>query len=161
MTISSDLARYEELLRQLNEHVKAFNKFLSSDCLIDEFSTKDSVCCKITDTLEDDIRFPLGSKDTPGVYVLCGSSVQDKEKLIVYVGKASSQNIGHRLYVHMKRTEYGNEERTTYVYGNFYIDYIFTIPIPQCPWMATALEEYIITQGFSNNIQMCNTIGNK
>ena len=161
--------RYAGLIRQLNEHISAFNAFLSGKCQLKKIDLSDS------ETYSDRIQgMPWGQQkypacqNTPGVYILCGPSEQDPTRLAAYIGKAScSRFIGHRLWSHLHPSylaakRQGVAFQGVYRYGqhpnSFLIEVILAVSTGEMPSMASALEEYIINAGFPG-VQLFNANG--
>ncbi len=107
-----------------------------------------------------DAIFPNGN--SPGVYLLFGYKLGDEAILGVYVGKASNQsNIGSRLNSHLNNPDLGKM-----IYpkkdkdGNtFLIEFVATIPLDFFPFMAPALEEFLIGELQSAKIHIINSVG--
>ena len=149
--------RYASVIAELNCGISEFNTFLAVVHQLPLISSGNAA------TFTSALDKPWGqqgwpSKDDPGVYVLCGRHDDEEGQLGVYIGKASQQFIGHRLYAHLAPF------RATGVYkrGRFIIDTILAIPIKNhgARCIAVALEEFLIARGISG-VTMLNTVGVK
>lgn len=149
------VAKYTPIISALNCGISEFNAFLAGDHQLPLISSDNPA------TFTSALHEPWGqqgwpSKDNPGVYVLCGHDETDELHLGVYIGKASQQFIGHRLYAHLTPfRDSGNYKR-----DRFIIDAILAVPIHNhgARSIAVALEEFLIARGVPG-VTMLNTVG--
>lgn len=146
---------YADFISELNRGISEFNAFLAPAHqlpLID---------CDNAATFTSALDQPWGqqgwpSQNDPGVYVLCCHHETHEGQLGVYIGKASQQLIGHRLYAHLA------PYRATGIYKRdlFIIDTILAIPIKNhgARSIAVAIEEFLIARSFPG-VQKLNTVG--
>jgi hypothetical protein len=154
-TATAISVRYASVLSDLNYGISQFNAFLAIDHHLPLISSDNPA------TFTSALDKPWGqqnwpSKDNPGVYVLCGHDEMDELQLGAYIGKASQQFMGHRLYAHL------NPYRQSGIYkrGRFVIDAILAIPISNhdARSIAAALEEFLIARGLSG-VTLLNAVG--
>jgi len=149
--------KYSPIIREVNNLINDFNNFLSDGYKLNHISKNNP------NTYTKDLDKPWGkqgwpSKDDYGVYFLCGYQEDDKDKIGVYIGKASLKFMGHRMWSHLKPYR----ETGIYKRGNFIIQVMLAIPIKdeETRCIASALEEYLITHGLGT-IQLLNGTGNR
>lgn len=148
---------YATVIQQINDGVEEFNRFLSPAYKFSLVSPGDpSTYTSALDQSWGEQRWP--SKDDFGVYMLCGFKKDQPNMLGVYIGKASQQYIGHRLYAHLN--PFRNAQQ--YEKNGFVIDVIFAIPVKDrnASSMASALEEYLIAKDIAG-VERLNAIGVK
>jgi len=156
--------RYAAVIGQINAHIHAFNAFLAPEHKLSGISIDDpSMFADIANRRATGDLWP--SKDSVGVYILCGRHEVDATQLGVYIGKASvgTKRIGHRLWNHLVRFRVGDNYR---MMGRskepFILEALLAIPIGAAtsPSIAAALEEHLIARGLVD-ISMINTVGKK
>ena len=157
---------YFEIVEKINEGIVQFNKFLSSDhqlMLLNEAYLADSnPSWKLLDEGWEDRTFPNGN--SRGVYFIFGKNSENNESSAVYVGKASYSDsmIGKRLYSHLN-----TPSRNERIYpmnhksgSKYHLEFITTIPLDNVPFLASALEEYLIAYLRDSNVDLLNHVGN-
>ena len=96
--------RHLENLRELNEGIVAFNRYLSPSSQIPTFDSetmvRDLQCTEIVHGDWNAFTFPNSEKR--GDYFLFGHERTMEEKNGFYIGKSSFESaMGHRLYTHL------------------------------------------------------------
>ncbi|WP_148663915.1 hypothetical protein [Kushneria konosiri] len=151
--------RYENIIKEINLHLANFNQHLKEPFELSPIDIENPANFSIIWNCKwADQHWP--SKDSPGVYVLCGRSPEPPGQPGIYIGKASSQNIGYRIWNHL--IPYRKEG--IYKLGNhkFLLEAILAIPVngPLPRYFASALEEYLIDKKCSG-ATVVNTVGNR
>ncbi len=156
--------KYTIVIDQINAHIQAFNAFLAPEHKLIGISVDDpSMFANIAQRKATGNLWP--SKDSVGVYILCGHHENDATRLGIYIGKASvgDKRIGHRLWSHLVRFRVGDNYRMIGRSKEPYIlEALLAIPIAPAtsPSIAAALEEHLIAQGLVG-ISIINTVGKK
>jgi hypothetical protein len=147
--------RYASVIAEINRGISEFNAFLAAAHQLQQISSGNAA------TFSAALDKPWGqqgwpSKDDPGVYVLCGHHEVEECQLGVYIGKASQQFIGHRLYAHLAPLRASG----VYKRDQFIVDAILAIPINNhgARSIAVALEEFLIARSIPG-VTMLNTVG--
>ena len=148
-----------EVIAELNSKIQEFNCFLSPECKFEEIDTSRK------EIYSDKVRGGWGgwhspSVDSFGVYILFGVNEENQEDIAVYIGKASQQMMGHRLWVHLK------PHRETMDYHkmigeqkfNFLALSTLSTRSESCRSLASSLEEYLIRGGLES-AKLINKIG--
>lgn len=159
--------KYSEIVNEINKGIKEFNKYLSPkivfNLLDDNYLSNKLTSWRLQEESWDQRSFPSG--DSKGIYFIFGENSENHEKLGVYVGKASHSNsfIGGRLHSHLNSPDrnekvYKMKHKEGFIY---YLEFVTTIPMDEFPFLASALEEFLIYYLKSANIDLLNHIGNK
>ncbi len=156
--------RFLEDLREINEGIEAFNRFLNSSCQIPTFDsetmTQDLHCSEIIHGDWNAFRFPNSEKR--GVYFLFGHERTTLEKNGLYIGKSSfGSAMGHRLYTHLH--PHRAQSHFTMGYGSevYILDFIASVDLdtPGLVFLAPALEEFLIVN-LRSKLNLMNGTGN-
>lgn len=157
--------KYIELVKIINEHINGFNKFLNNDNKVLLFDPENADNFAIYTELKrypwKDFRFP--NSDMRGVYFIVGYPEDEPTTTSMYIGKASLQPIGKRLYDHLNKDKNNSQYIISDGKGRKYVaEYVFSIDLesPGLVIFASAVEEYLITEA-GRSIRLINTIGNK
>jgi hypothetical protein len=159
------MTNYRELILIINKKVEDFSNFLKPEYQLPIFEEEKLNNPKISWNLIEvgwnDTMFP--GDESPGVYFIFGKKQNDNSKVAVYVGKSSySSIIGKRLYSHLL---HGKNDRNYLMkdnLGNSYnLEFVLTIPMKNYPFLASALEEFLIDQLQHQNIHLLNSIGKR
>lgn len=146
---------YQPILDLLNTGIAQFNQSLNSASAIAPVAGTNTPNAMNIATIPWNQQF-WPNKDSKGVYFLLGYQKANPATKTLYIGKASLQNIGERLYDHLNA--YKNAPH--YEMGDSILEYVITIPLTGAPHLATALEECLITHT-KGKIPLLNTIGAK
>lgn len=147
--------KYEPIIAELNQGIREFNASLQKEHHFQLISTANP------DTFTAALAEPWGqqgwpSKDTPGVYMFCCRNEPDDDQLGLYIGKASLQNMGHRIYAHL------NPHRASGIYRfqNWIIEAILATPAnnPDVYPSVAALEQFLCGRGYSS-ATILNSVG--
>lgn len=158
MTIAD---RYAPLIKRLNEMVDRFNVFLAQEARFQPVDPEDAqTFSDVAGVAWDDHRWP--SKDTVGVYLLCGS-LGAGERFAAYVGKASQKEIGYRLWHHLHPQRPSEKFFVPKSWDDpFPLEVILAISVAEdAPaGLASALEEFILQHGI-DGVEFFNSTGNR
>ena len=153
--------KYEEIIKQINVYVQEFNRILAESAALPMISIENPKT--YSDGLDknwgnNNQKWP--SSESKGVYILCGY-LENTDKIGIYIGKASQQVMGHRIYRHLKTGSKLNKYIKNTKEGNYIYEIILAIPIENNSkgFLASALEEYLIEKEYSG-IKKLNSIGN-
>ncbi|MEP6671420.1 MAG: GIY-YIG nuclease family protein [Chthoniobacter sp.] len=158
------IAKYENILSQINVDIDKFNNFLVEEFKIPHLQASNPEGVSVI------ANIPWDSHDWgrtfggyPGVYLLCGYQETDPSRLGVYIGKASmGKNIGNRIWSHLQH------HRSTAIYKandslgeTFIIEAVAAIALydPRMRALAPALEEFIICD-VRDRVYLLNGVGN-
>ncbi len=152
--------KYKAAIDEINSGVVEFNHLLAENQRFKEISFDEPA------SYSDDIHEMWGgdswpSKDRPGVYILCGYHEKNQDIIGLYIGKASNQNIGHRIYTHFHpQRKIGRFTKKSSNGEVFIIEAICAIAIndKQKSCLASALEEFLIAR-VGGSFQLLQTIG--
>lgn len=140
--------RYMNIVQQINSHLTSFNQYLEKSCKLQLIDVENTANFSIIwNSKWANQHWP--SKDFPGVYVLCGRNPGLPSQLGIYIGKASSQNMGHRIWNHLN--PYRQEGIYKFGSNKFVLEVILAIPTngPLPHYFASALEEHLIDKKWS------------
>lgn len=152
--------RYKNIVQQINLHLANFNRYLKHPFELSPVDIDNSTSFSVISNCAWSAQH-WPSKDSPGVYVLCGRDTVFQNQLGFYIGKASSQNMGHRIWRHLVPYRHDDDYRIGNS-ENFMLEAILAIPIdgPLPRYFASALEEYLIDKKL-NGATLVNTTGNR
>jgi hypothetical protein len=156
------MQKYESILREINLEIEKFNVLLVEEFRIVSLNASDSESCYvIADVPWSDQVWPQNQL-FPGVYILCARHQTDSKRLGAYIGKASLNHIGSRLWAHL----YPHSATNIYLMYDlsgepFIIEAIVAIGLRDSRMraLATALEEFIIA-GVRERVHLLNGTGN-
>ena len=158
------MKRYQLEVSAINSAIVSFNTHMAAEFRVPEFDIDTAISQKnIVEILHgrwDDFPFP--NNGTSGVYFIFGHERVLAEKNGLYIGKASfSSKTSDRLHawLHPYRSKehfIRNSGQETYI-----LDYLASIDLDRLgiPFMAPALEEYLITS-LRSRINLMNGTGN-
>lgn len=154
--------QYQLEVDSINQVVAEFNKYLTEFWQIPKIDPLSDIgkrsIVKILHGRWDDFLFPKSS--SPGVYFIFGNHRELKTRKCVYIGKASlSSSIGLRLYSHLHPNKLSEHFTMNYGKDIYILNYIASIDMEKIPFMAPALEEYLISS-LSGKINLLNVAGN-
>lgn len=153
------LEKYRSLIAQINEGVVEFNELLAPQCRVGAVVTNDPKMFRetVAGKWGGDV-WP--SSDYRGVYFLF-SSHENGGDLGLYIGKATMQNIGGRLYAHTKKYRDAAAFLRPSPDGNFIIEAIGAIAIADASQIciAAALEEFLLSRGVNSPARLLNYVG--
>lgn len=154
---------YQDIIHKINQALEGFSSFLNPTYALSPFDDSrlsDPIYSwKLKEVGWDDTMFP--GDESPGVYFIFGRSLENREEIGVYVGKASFKNIiGKRLYSHLNHGKDDLNYKMNDKNGNtFSLDFVTTIPMKESSFFATALEEFLISTMQNENIHLLNAVG--
>jgi hypothetical protein len=158
--------KYGEIINEINHGICDFSTLLADEYELKSISVSDpSTYTELIDSgIESQWTKYWPNKESYGVYFLLGISESDNTKMGLYIGKASLKKMGHRLYSHLNPHKKTGRFKRSYREETFIIEAVCSIPMPtnETRYLASALEEYLITKGLkSNNAILLNSIGNR
>lgn len=149
---------FEPVVRALNTRIHEFNQQLFGHGFT-------PITRHDPNSYTNNLHKPWGAeqtwpnKDNYGVYALLYCSIDDPRELHVYLGKASQKEIGHRLYKHL--TPYRTSASYVRNCGTIELKAIVATVAPTGqPYMASALEEFILGRGL-DNVKLLNSVGTR
>jgi len=153
--------RFSLVIDALNARIFEFNAFLASDHQFPLVRSEDN------NSYFEGFALPWNeqvwpSKEAFGVYVFCFANYDTHPKHVIYVGKASLQVMGHRMYAHLNPLRKSKLYQWSYQGTQYELAALIAIPVPAgSPGsVAAALEEYIITKGL-NGVELMNSTGRR
>lgn len=159
------MTRFGKELNAINSAIVSFNKHLAAPMCIPQFDKATSIENKeIVEIIHKDwYGFPFPNNGTRGVYFLFGHEKTQTEKNGLYIGKASfGSTTSGRLYTHLHPFRTKDFYEMNGYHGEVYIlDFMAAIDLDklQIPFIAPALEEYLITN-LRDSINLINGTGN-
>jgi hypothetical protein len=156
-------SKYQHLIDEINKAVANFSTFLADGHKVKPIAPEHFDDPYLSWNLAEidyaDHQFPGHS--SLGVYFLLGKSETDPDKLGLYVGKASLAGFGHRLWKHlnqprMKVREYPKGDANGTV---FLLEQIVIITMDETPFIAPALEQFLIAELSKDGVHLINKIG--
>jgi hypothetical protein len=158
------MKQYKSEVEALNQSITSFNEHLVAHYLIPEIDISTGIDEKnIVEILHgrwDDFRFP--NSESRGVYFVFGRHRDEPTKSGVYIGKSSFDSaIGRRLYAWLHPHRSNQHFVMKYGQDTYILDYIISINLDklEIPFMASALEEYLITS-LTGRLNLLNGTGN-
>ena len=153
--------QFQIIIEEINRKIRNFNEFLQRECHFPEIDTSNKNIYSST------LQRQWGgenwaNKDSYGVYILFGVSEKNPNEVGLYIGKASQQYIGYRLWSHFKP----HKETLNYhkMRGDDKVTFhaLCTISTTDhsCRSLASSLEEYLISGGFESAF-LVNKVGRK
>jgi hypothetical protein len=159
--------RFQTEFKRINATIQSFNQYLALDKQVPTFDLDTGIEQKqIVIILHKDWdAFPFPNNATRGVYFVFGHEIESSGNNGVYIGKASFESTtSDRLYAHLH--PYRTKEHFTMknCKGDVYIlDAMASINLDlkrlQMPFMASALEEYLIVN-LKDRLNLLNGTGN-
>ena len=159
------MTRFDRELDAINSAIVSFNKHLATSCCIPQLDKAKSIERKeIVKIIHKDwAGFPFPNNGTRGVYFIFGHEKSQTEKNGLYIGKASfSSTTSDRLYAHLHPFRTKDFYEMNGYRGEVYIlDFMASIDLDklQIPFVAPALEEYLITN-LRDSLNLINGTGN-
>jgi hypothetical protein len=157
---------YIEIIFLINKAVEDFSELLKHEYQLPKFDEEKLNNPKISWNLLEvgwnETMFP--GDESPGVYFIFGKQQKSNSKSAVYIGKASFNSlIGNRLDRHLNKK--GKNERiyvmTDKLNEEFRMEFVTTIPMKNTPFLASALEEFLIDKLQHQNIHLLNSVGKR
>ena len=145
---------YTTIMNQVNNLIHDFNQYLSPQKAIQFID--ENIYFDIENKGWYDIN--LGETEFYGVYILVG--LEDiNNTTVIYIGKASLSKISNRLSSHLRQSKKEGSNGFNFYKRPYTLQRIYTINLDNMPFMASALEEYLITN--IHDIQLLNEVGLK
>ncbi len=158
--------RFKPEVDAINASIAVFNQFLHPSHIVPTFQFDtmlgDKHCIEVVHGNWNAFGFP--SSERRGVYFIFGHEKTTPAKNGLYIGKASfGSSIGRRLYSHFH--PYRSQSHflmNGYHDERYVLDYMAAINLDACglPFMASALEEYLIADVGRRSINLINGTGN-
>jgi hypothetical protein len=157
------LTRFQPQIEMINKRIVEFNSYLIEKYHIPRFD--ETTMSSIVKVIHRDWdSFPFPNNQTSGVYFVFGHNEAEAEQKGLYVGKASfGAKTSDRLYAHLhpnRNNEYFTMDGPR---GElFIIDFIASIDLENMGinFLASALEEYLITNLLKDKLYLMNRTGN-
>ena len=151
---------FTNVIQEINKKVDSFNSYLRSEYHFKTINVSDPEIYsdKVNDCWGGEY---WASKDAYGVYILFG--IDDiSDDLGIYIGKASQQYIGHRLWSHLKphREMMDYHKKIGEQKFTFYALSTLVTSTEESRFLATSLEEHLISGGY-NSAKLINKVGKK
>ena len=157
-----DITKYDGILHEINAEIEQFNSLLTNFRFPLLDATKPDSCFILANVPWDTPQI-WPCSDRPGVYVLCAYQQGDPKRVAAYVGKASWNNIGDRIWSHLSRQP--QHAQGIYTMNDlsgqtFIIEAIVAIGVLEARMrcLALALEEFII-DGVQTRVHLLNGTG--
>jgi len=153
--------KFKNIINEINIKIRNFNQFIEKEYRFTEIDISNPKM--YSDTLQGQWGGEhWANKDSYGVYILFGYNEQNPEQIGIYIGKASQQFIGHRLFRHFRphreMLDYYKMMGETKI--TFYSLCTLSTINHESRSLASSLEEFLISGGF-DSASLVNKVGKK